>query len=166
MSFYSKIFSTAERKYSTFDRELVAIKYALKHFRYILQDKSFTVYTDHKPLVGILSSSNPDWSDRVFRTVDYISRFNLEIHHISGKSNSVADGLSRMVGVVIEPPFLGINDLYSEQSKCPDCHLAQTSSSCLKLEYRLVDGFPILGCLLYTSPSPRDKRQSRMPSSA
>ena len=25
---------------------------------------------------------------------------------------------------------------------------------------------PRLGCLLYTSPSPRDKRQSRMPSSA
>ena len=25
---------------------------------------------------------------------------------------------------------------------------------------------PILACLLYTSPSPRDKRQSRMPSSA
>ena len=26
--------------------------------------------------------------------------------------------------------------------------------------------FPSLPCLLYTSPSPRDKRQSRMPSSA
>ena len=26
--------------------------------------------------------------------------------------------------------------------------------------------FVLLGCLLYTSPSPRDKRQSRMPSSA
>ena len=25
---------------------------------------------------------------------------------------------------------------------------------------------PIASCLLYTSPSPRDKRQSRMPSSA
>ena len=25
---------------------------------------------------------------------------------------------------------------------------------------------PLKGCLLYTSPSPRDKRQSRMPSSA
>ena len=25
---------------------------------------------------------------------------------------------------------------------------------------------PTMGCLLYTSPSPRDKRQSRMPSSA
>ena len=35
---------------------------------------------------------------------------------------------------------------------------------------RLVDGFSyfglIIGCLLYTSPSTRDKRQSRMPSSA
>ena len=30
-----------------------------------------------------------------------------------------------------------------------------------KRQYRLVDF-----CLLYTSPSPRDKRQSRMPSSA
>ena len=27
-------------------------------------------------------------------------------------------------------------------------------------------GLPIVTCLLYTSPSPRDKRQSRMPSSA
>ena len=27
-------------------------------------------------------------------------------------------------------------------------------------------GLPMITCLLYTSPSPRDKRQSRMPSSA
>ena len=28
------------------------------------------------------------------------------------------------------------------------------------------DVYWVIGCLLYTSPSPRDKRQSRMPSSA
>ena len=28
------------------------------------------------------------------------------------------------------------------------------------------DAEELIGCLLYTSPSPRDKRQSRMPSSA
>ena len=36
-------------------------------------------------------------------------------------------------------------------------------------EYDLVDSVvmtDIVDCLLYTSPSPRDKRQSRMPSSA
>ena len=30
----------------------------------------------------------------------------------------------------------------------------------------LIAAVPGLACLLYTSPSPRDKRQSRMPSSA
>ena len=35
----------------------------------------------------------------------------------------------------------------------------------LKLDFVLVDTHPGI-CLLYTSPSPRDKRQSRMPSSA
>ena len=34
-----------------------------------------------------------------------------------------------------------------------------------KLAGKAVKG-AIQGCLLYTSPSPRDKRQSRMPSSA
>ena len=29
-----------------------------------------------------------------------------------------------------------------------------------------IPGTKVTGCLLYTSPSPRDKRQSRMPSSA
>ena len=29
-----------------------------------------------------------------------------------------------------------------------------------------LDGYTVYTCLLYTSPSPRDKRQSRMPSSA
>ena len=31
---------------------------------------------------------------------------------------------------------------------------------------RMVNPSPYMACLLYTSPSPRDKRQSRMPSSA
>ena len=31
---------------------------------------------------------------------------------------------------------------------------------------RRIDALPVWRCLLYTSPSPRDKRQSRMPSSA
>ena len=32
--------------------------------------------------------------------------------------------------------------------------------------FKLTNNVPPLICLLYTSPSPRDKRQSRMPSSA
>ena len=37
----------------------------------------------------------------------------------------------------------------------------------LQLDGEIVEkADPHIGCLLYTSPSPRDKRQSRMPSSA
>ena len=35
-----------------------------------------------------------------------------------------------------------------------------------ELYLQLVNAWPTTSCLLYTSPSPRDKRQSRMPSSA
>ena len=35
-----------------------------------------------------------------------------------------------------------------------------------KVVNKQVEGLKLYNCLLYTSPSPRDKRQSRMPSSA
>ena len=46
--------------------------------------------------------------------------------------------------------------------------LAKYSQKLVALEHPLKSGAPteVLSCLLYTSPSPRDKRQSRMPSSA
>ena len=36
----------------------------------------------------------------------------------------------------------------------------------IKCNYHRVNSAVLWSCLLYTSPSPRDKRQSRMPSSA
>ena len=98
MSFYSKCFTATERIYSTFDRELLAIKLALKHFMYVLQDKHFIIYTDHKPLVNIMRAPSPDWSDGVVRTVDHLSRFSFELSHIGGKSNvvvTISQGWSR-----------------------------------------------------------------------
>ena len=45
--------------------------------------------------------------------------------------------------------------------------LALSFPACTKLLGPVVEGTEVpYGCLLYTSPSPRDKRQSRMPSSA
>ena len=57
LAFYSKKMSSAEQKYSTFDRELLAVFLSVKHFRHILEGRQFTVWTDHKPLCGALSSS-------------------------------------------------------------------------------------------------------------
>ena len=45
-----------------------------------------------------------------------------------------------------------------------DCFLARAHVKSVQDLERIID--EIIPCLLYTSPSPRDKRQSRMPSSA
>ncbi|XP_075162740.1 uncharacterized protein LOC142235370 [Haematobia irritans] len=48
LAFFSRKLTDAESKYSVFDRELLAIHDNIKHFRYMLEGRCFTVYTDHK----------------------------------------------------------------------------------------------------------------------
>ena len=57
IAFFSKKLSPAEIKYSAFDRELLGVFLAIKHFRHLLEGRPFTIWTDHKPLCGALSSS-------------------------------------------------------------------------------------------------------------
>ena len=47
-----------------------------------------------------------------------------------------------------------------------DVDIADLSIECQRALQRFLEEAERDGCLLYTSPSPRDKRQSRMPSSA
>ena len=47
IAFFSRRLKPAERKYSAFDRELLAIFSSIKHFRHFLEGRSFTVFTDH-----------------------------------------------------------------------------------------------------------------------
>ena len=57
IAFFSRKLSKAEKKYSTFDRELLAIFLAIKHFRHFVEGRAFTIYTDHKPLTFAFSST-------------------------------------------------------------------------------------------------------------
>jgi hypothetical protein len=47
----------AQTNYSAFDRELLAVVAAIKHFFYMLEGRQFVVFTDHKPLVGCCGSA-------------------------------------------------------------------------------------------------------------
>ena len=61
ISYYSRTLTHTERRYSNFDRELLAIHQSIKHFRYFLEGLEFRVLTDHKPLTHIATlSSHPD----------------------------------------------------------------------------------------------------------
>lgn len=95
LGFFSKKLNPAEVKYSTLDRELLAIYLSVKHFRYFVEGRNFTVYTDHKPLTTAMSST-AERSPRQSRHLEFISQFTTDIQHVKGKNNVVADFLSRI----------------------------------------------------------------------
>ena len=93
LGFYSKKLSDAEKKYSAFDKELLALYLSIRHYRHYLEGRPFTVWTDHKPLCGALKSST-DRSPRQTRHLSFVAEFTTDIRHITGDSNVVADCLS------------------------------------------------------------------------
>ena len=94
LGFYSKKLTEAEKKYSAFDKELLALYLSIKHYRHYLEGRVFTVWTDHKPLCGALRSS-VDRSPRQTRHLSFVAEFTTDIRHVPGASNVVADCLSR-----------------------------------------------------------------------
>ena len=97
LAFFSKKLSAAERNYSTFDRELLAIHKAVKHFRYFVEGRDFHIFTDHKPLTTIFINNKATYSPRQLRHVDFISQFTTDIRFIRGEDNAPADALSRTI---------------------------------------------------------------------
>ncbi|CAK1598339.1 unnamed protein product [Parnassius mnemosyne] len=96
LAFFSRKMSPSQRKYSPYDRELLAVYESIKYFRHWLEATPFTIYTDHKPLCFAFRERKANCSPRQFRHLDYISQFSTDIQHIAGKDNVVADTLSRV----------------------------------------------------------------------
>ena len=133
LGFFSRKLCPREKRYSTFDRELLATYAAVKHFKHLLQGASFTIKTDHRPLVDALIKPGDAWSDRQQRQLSRIAEFNCILEHIPGKENHVADALSRFP---ITSVSLGINydDLAAVQASDPETKAARTSITALQWE--------------------------------
>ena len=96
VSFFSKKMKPAETRYNTFDRELLAVYFAIRHFRHFLEGRQYHVLTDHKPLTFALQARPDRHSPSQGRQLDFISQFTSTIRHIHGSENVVADALSRI----------------------------------------------------------------------
>ena len=87
ISFFSRALKPAETRYSTFDRELLAIYLSIRHVQHYLEGRKFFVLTDHKPLTYSLSCNSNRYSPRQVRHLDYISQFTSDIRHVRGTDN-------------------------------------------------------------------------------
>jgi hypothetical protein len=90
--FISKSLDKTQCRWSTPEKEMYAIWYALKKMHYLIGDSQFTIETDHENLV------RETWngSDKVTRWKLDIQGYNFEIKHLAGVKNEVADGFSRL----------------------------------------------------------------------
>lgn len=135
LSFFSKKLSPAQRKYSTYDRELLSVYAAIKYFRHFIEGKHFTIFTDHLPLTFAFAQNPDKASPRQARQLDFISQFSTDIKHIKGKSNIVADALSRIEAIDCPNP---INYQLFQEHQTLDSELqnilTDPQSSSLKLQ--------------------------------
>ncbi|GFU87919.1 transposon Tf2-9 polyprotein [Trichonephila clavipes] len=84
--YLNKKFLEVEKRYCTTEKECASIVFAIKRLHYYLDGNSFSVMTDHNPLVWLNRnvSSNP----RLMRWALALQPYNFIIVHRSGENNS------------------------------------------------------------------------------
>jgi len=127
IAFASRALSDTERRYSTIEKEFLAIVWAVKNFRAYLLGRPFTIYTDHKPLKGIHNLK--DQTSRLAKFKHKLSEFDYTIQYRPGIKNQNANALSRIdygdltnVAVVTRAKAKEMKDRQSQQenSKCEE----------------------------------------------
>ena len=97
IAFASRTLTDTERKYAVIEKELLGCVWAIEHFRNFIWGSRFTLHTDHKPLVSILSaSSNKALTARIARLCSRLQEYQFDVLYIPGKNNQPADCLSRL----------------------------------------------------------------------
>src|SRR5271157_5017157 len=115
IAYMSRILSTAEEKYCTTRREMLAVVTALKYYKQFLLGVKFKLRTDHSALIHY--ESTKEAVGQQGRWLDFYAQFQPEVEHRPGMQHANADALSRRP---CEREF-------SADRKCPQCHAKPSS---------------------------------------
>jgi len=113
IAYASMTFSLAQSRYSTIERELVAIRWGVKVFRPFIFGVPFVVYTDHKPLLYLHNMSHEN--SRLMRTINELAEYDFIIKYRPGQDNAAADAMSR----IVQTPLAGSSSLSVVDNKLP-----------------------------------------------
>ena len=106
LGYASRKLNSAENFYSSYRLELNGLILALNHFRYYLQGRHFTVYTDHRALEWIRTTQNPLIPSILIRLYESIADFDFNIKYVTPSKVACEDGISRL-------PFAGNHNMAS-----------------------------------------------------
>ena len=90
--FVRKVLKPVERNYSTTDREMLAIMFAIPKFRCYIEGCHFKIQTDHMALKFLQTAKEP--AGRLGRWMLELQEYDLEIHYKKGSLQVEADTLS------------------------------------------------------------------------
>ncbi|GFS63659.1 gag-pol polyprotein [Trichonephila clavipes] len=132
LAFFSRKLTSSEKSYSAYDRELLAIYSAIRHFR----------------------QKSDKCSPRQIRQLDFISQFTTNIVHIPGSDNIAADVLSR-VSAITFPSQIDYDCIAETQQTDQELHTLIASGT--SLNSKKVKLFPIRLlklCVIYQRAQP------------
>ena len=126
IAYASRTLNTAELKYETTQKELLALVYGLKQFRQYLTGRHFVIRTDHSALSWLRRTPEP--MPQLARWLTFIEEFDYEVVHRKGRSHANADGLSRIrpkkPNNDTEPKRDGDTDSESSDAESPETEKA------------------------------------------
>ena len=95
--FASSFLTDFEAKYSFNELELLAIVWAVEHFKNYVHGAQFEILSDHKALMTVLrpKRGKNTFSSRLTRPVDKLLTFEFKVVHVAGRLLGMADYLSR-----------------------------------------------------------------------
>lgn len=94
VAYASRSLKGAEVNYTITELECLALVWSLRKWHTLLMGRRVKIHTDHKALKFLSSCSQN--STRIARWFEFLQEFDLEIEHVPGKQNAVADTLSRL----------------------------------------------------------------------
>ena len=91
---HARVFNPTQTNYPVHEQELLALEDTIRSYEHWLIGRPFIAVTDSQAMLSLMRQKH--LSPRQWRTITYLSKFDIAFEFVEGKKNIIADLLSRI----------------------------------------------------------------------